>query len=227
MDRFFQGVIFDLDGVLTDTAEYHYQAWKRLADRLGIHFDREINEKLKGVSRLESLQIILDHGGRQCTPEELERLAAEKNADYVSLIQGITPADLLPGVGNLLKSLKDAGYKLAVASVSKNAAIVIKNLQIENYFDYVADAAKIKKGKPDPEIFLTCATNLGLSPKVCIGVEDAQAGIQAIKAAGMFCVGVGDSKMLKAADVIISGLDHFNLEHYQEIGRQREGNSNA
>ena len=223
MHRFYQGVIFDLDGVLTDTAEYHYQAWKRLADRLGIHFDREINERLKGVSRMDSLQIILDLDNRKCTPEEMERLATDKNQDYVSLIQGITPADLLPGAKNLLDSLQSQGYKLALASVSKNAMMVLQNLRIEHYFDYVADAAKIAKGKPDPEIFLTCAENLGLAPKICIGVEDAQAGVRAIKDGGMFAVGVGDPEVLNLADVVIPDLEHFLIDEYQNYALKKSG----
>ncbi|AZR72846.1 beta-phosphoglucomutase [Anoxybacter fermentans] len=216
MDGYFKGVIFDLDGVITDTAEYHYQAWKRLAEKLGIPFDRKFNEKLKGVSRMESLNIILSRSNKSYTQEEKERLAEEKNADYKELIAKITPDDLLPGAGEVLESLKKHGYKLALASASKNASFVIKKLKVEHYFDYIVDAATIKNSKPHPEIFLTAAKGLGLAPEYCIGVEDAQAGIEAIKRAGMFAVGVGSST-LKGADVMINDLRDFDIEQYQTM----------
>ncbi len=215
MNHVFKGVIFDLDGVLTDTAEYHYQAWKRLAEKLGIYFDRKINERLKGVSRRDSLDVILENSTKTYTLEEKVKLTDEKNTDYVALIQNMTAEELLPGGKELLKFLKQEGYKIALASASKNAFTVIKNLDIEDYFDYIVDVAKVKKGKPDPEIFLTAAMEIGLDPKFCIGVEDAQAGIQAINQAGMFAVGVGDKDSLKGADVVIQNLNDFQLEEYE------------
>ncbi len=184
--------IFDLDGVLTDTAEYHYQAWKNMADRLGMKFDRKDNERLKGVSRLRSLEIILEINGKETayTGEEKERLAEEKNAEYVRLIQKVKPRDILPGVEKFLKEAKEAGILLAVASASRNARTVLDGLGIIGMFDYVADAEQIKNTKPDPEVFLNCAEHLGVEPSECVGFEDAQVGIEAIQAAKMFSVGI-------------------------------------
>lgn len=217
MDRYFAGVIFDLDGVITDTAEYHYQAWKRLADRLGLPFDRKINERLKGVPRMDSLNIILEKSPRVYSDAEKLQLASEKNADYVALISEITPTDLLPGTLELIQQLKAGGYKIGLASASKNAALVMDRLQIASYFDTLVDAATIKNGKPDPEIFLVAAEQLGLVPNVCIGVEDAQAGVKAIKAAGMFAVGVGAPGTLEGVDVMIPDLREFDLARYETL----------
>ncbi len=193
-----EAVIFDLDGVITDTAECHYKSWKRLADELDIPFTRGDNESLKGVSRMESLDIILNKGGRSCSQEEKEALAERKNEYYRRLIAGITPEDLLPGIKSLLEELKGAGIKLALASVSRNAQTVIDNLQVGEYFDLIVDPAAIRMGKPDPEIFLQAADRLNIPYRNCVGVEDAQAGVAAIKAAGMFAVGIGSS--LNGAD---------------------------
>ena len=185
--------IFDLDGVLTDTAEYHYQAWKNLADRLDMKFDRKDNERLKGVSRQQSLEIILNINEKEhfFRENEKQRLAEEKNEEYVRLIRQVKPGDILPGILPFLEEAKGQGLKLAVASASKNAGTVLHGLGIEKMFDYIADAAKINHTKPDPEVFLNCAAHLGISPGACVGFEDAQAGIEAIHAAGMYAVGIG------------------------------------
>lgn len=184
--------IFDLDGVLTDTAEYHYQAWKNLADRLDMKFDRKDNERLKGVSRQQSLEIILEINGKEhlFREEEKQRLAEEKNEEYVRLIRQVKPGDILPGIPAFLEEAKGMGLKLAVASASKNAGTVLQGLGISKMFDYIADAAKISHTKPNPEVFLNCAEHLGISPYACVGFEDAQAGIEAIHAAGMYAVGI-------------------------------------
>jgi alpha,alpha-trehalose phosphorylase len=187
-----KAVIFDLDGVITDTAEYHYQAWKRLADELEIPFDRDFNQKLRGVGRVESLKLILSQTNRQYSEEEIFELAQRKNSYYQELIEQITPADLLPGVQELLKDLRGRRIKCGLASASRNAPRVIEKLEAGHMFDYFAQASNIVVGKPDPEIFLTAASGLGVVPKNCAGVEDAQAGIEAINAAGMFSVGVGE-----------------------------------
>ena len=187
-----EGVIFDLDGVITDTAEYHYQAWKALCEELGIPFDREFNQNLRGVGRVESLKLILSRGDHSYSEDEIFGLAEQKNEHYKKLIKQITPDDLLPGIERLLSELKQAGVKLSVASASRNAPTVIEGLKIGGMFDFVADAGAIVVGKPDPEIFLTSAEKIAVPVKNCAGVEDAEAGITAIREAGMFSVGIGD-----------------------------------
>lgn len=167
-----EAVIFDLDGVITDTAEYHYKAWKKLADKIGAPFDRELNEKLKGIGRIESLELILEQSNKKCSNQEKLILAQEKNEYYKRLIQDITPNDLLPGIHLLLKELKENGIKIALASASKNALTVIDKLELGEYFDSIADAAEVKKGKPDPEIFMTAAEQLDVSYQNCIGIEE-------------------------------------------------------
>ena len=187
-----EGIIFDLDGVITDTAEYHYQAWKALADELGIPFDREFNQNLRGVGRVDSLKLILGQVDHSYSEDEIFELAQQKNEHYKRLIEHITPDDLLPGIEQLLTDLREVGVKLAVASASRNAPTVIDGLKIGGMFDFIADAAKIVVGKPDPEIFLTSAEKLAVPVRNCVGVEDAEAGITAIREAGMFSVGIGD-----------------------------------
>ncbi|EGD51699.1 beta-phosphoglucomutase [Thermoanaerobacter thermohydrosulfuricus] len=202
----YRGVIFDLDGVITDTARYHYLAWKKLADELGIYFDEVINERLKGVSRLQSLEIILEKSDKKYSQEEKEYYANKKNEYYKEMIKRITPEDLLPGVERFIEELKKRGIKIAIASVSKNAFTVVENLKIRDQFDYIVDANEIKHGKPDPEIFLNAAKHLGIPPEKCIGIEDSAAGITAIKKAGMFAVGVGNPETVKEADLILKDL---------------------
>lgn len=205
MNRY-NGVIFDLDGVITDTARYHYLAWKKLADELKIYFDEVINERLKGISRIESFEIILEKCDRKYSNEEKEYYANKKNEYYKEMIKNITPEDLLPGVVDFIDELKKRGIKTAIASVSKNAFAVIENLKIINKFDYIVDANEIRNGKPDPEIFLNAAKNIGISPERCIGIEDSAAGITAIKRSGMFAVGVGNPETVKDADLILKDL---------------------
>ncbi|MBP2072802.1 beta-phosphoglucomutase [Thermoanaerobacterium butyriciformans] len=201
-----KGVIFDLDGVITDTAEYHYLAWKKLADELNVYFDREINENLKGISRIESLEIILKKSDKFFSEEEKYYLADKKNEYYKEMIKRMTPKDLLPGVVDLIKELKDRGIKIAVASVSKNAKTVLSNLGLIETFDYIVDAEKIKNGKPDPEIFLNAAYGIDVEPKLCIGIEDSKAGIEAINRAGMLSIGVGNYETVKGADIVLKDL---------------------
>ncbi|SFE16643.1 beta-phosphoglucomutase [Thermoanaerobacter thermohydrosulfuricus] len=202
----YRGVIFDLDGVITDTARYHYLAWKKLTDELGIYFDEVINERLKGVSRLQSLEIILEKSDKKYSQEEKEYYANKKNEYYKEMIKKITPEDLLPGVERFIEELKKRDIKTAIASVSKNAFTVVENLKIKDKFDYIVDANEIKHGKPDPEIFLNAAEHLGIPPEKCIGIEDSAAGITAIKKAGMYAVGVGNPETVKEADLILKYL---------------------
>lgn len=209
-----QGVIFDLDGVITDSAKYHYLAWEKTADQLGIPFDEQYNEKLKGVSRMESLELILKNGNAcdRYTQEEKEALATEKNEFYKELICQITPEDILPGILAFLDQLQQAGIPTAVASVSKNAPFILKQLGILERFNYICDAAAVPRAKPFPDIFLSAAEHLGVDHACCIGVEDAEAGIQAINSAGMFSVGVGTADQMAAADLILSGTAELELE---------------
>lgn len=192
----FKGVLFDLDGVLTDTAEYHYQAWKKLAAELGINIDRAFNERLKGVSREDSLQRILDFGGKTLPIEEFHALAAKKNAHYVEMIQQVTPEDVYPGILELLQTLKQHGIKTALASASKNGPFLLERMALTTYFDAIADPSAIAFGKPAPDIFLLAAHNIQLPITECIGIEDAEAGIEAIKASGALPVGVGKAEDL-------------------------------
>lgn len=198
----YRGYIFDLDGVLTDTAHFHYLAWLRLAQELGLRFTEQDNELLKGVSRQRSFEIILElnHREHDFTAEQKAALIDRKNSCYRALLGELRPSDVLPGVLDFLHGARAKGVRLAVASASRNAGIVLENLRLTGEFDYIADAAKITRPKPDPEIFLLCADALGLSPSECLGFEDAQAGIEAIHAAGMKAVGIGVTVTTQAPD---------------------------
>jgi beta-phosphoglucomutase len=210
----FKAVIFDLDGVITDTAHYHYLAWKSLAESQGVHFDQAFNENLKGIDRMGSLDLILASSSRTYTPQEKLALADEKNLHYQELISTMSSSDLLPGAVNALNAVRRAGLRIGLASVSKNAFTVLGRLGITDKFDYVVDAATIARGKPDPEIFLKAARELGVTPADCLGVEDAVAGVASIKSAGMFALGIGHPFVLTEADVVITSLTDFNLESY-------------
>jgi len=278
MVKMLQAVIFDLDGVITDTAEYHYLAWKMLAEELKIPFSREFNEKLKGISRLDSLEQILIHGGKNCdfAASEKANLANKKNAHYCKLIQRLTPADILPGIQVLLLEIKEQGLKIGLASVSKNAFTVIdalklkgqfdvivdarrikltpadilpgiqvllleikeqglkiglasvsKNaftvidaLKLKGQFDVIVDARRIKNSKPNPEIFLTAAELLQVEAAACIGIEDAAAGVEAIKGAGMFAIGIGSQENLAQADRVFKTTGELSMnvivENYEQ-----------
>lgn len=206
-----RALVFDLDGVLTDTAQAHYRAWKRLADEIGVPFDPRVNERLKGVDRMASLEIILAHGGRRCSAEEKRALAATKNGYYLQEIENVGPQDLFEGVSELLRAARAAGLRLGLASASRNAPLLLDRLGIADRFDYVADAGRIPRAKPDPGIFLDVAAALGVAPRECIGLEDAAAGIQAIHAAGMVAVGVGDAGVLRHADAVVPQIADFDL----------------
>ncbi|OON62848.1 beta-phosphoglucomutase [Massilia sp. KIM] len=210
----YKAVIFDLDGVITDTAHYHYLAWKRLADSIGAPFDEAFNEELKGVDRMGSLALILARAPRSYSDEEKLDLADAKNAHYRELIATMTPDDLLPGALEALEAVRAAGLKTGLASVSKNAFTVLDRLGIRDRFDTVVDAATIANSKPHPEIFLTAASQLGLAPQDCLGVEDAVAGVASIKDAGMRAVGVGRPEVLTRADWVIPSMREFRLADY-------------
>lgn len=189
----YKGIIFDLDGVLCSTDRFHFQAWQETARQARAPFDETINQRLRGVSRMESLKIILEGSPLTFTREEKERMAREKNERYRHLLQQMTPADMPDGVRRALESLRAAGLKLAVGSSSKNAHFILERLDAEQYFDAVCDGTQIVHSKPHPEVFLKAAEMLGLPPAACLVVEDAPAGLQAARAAGMDCAGVGDA----------------------------------
>lgn len=210
----YQAVIFDLDGVITDTAHYHYLAWKRLAEAQGVPFDLAFNENLKGIDRMGSLDLILASSAKRYTAAEKLALADEKNLHYQELIATMSAGDLLPGAVAALDTVRAAGMKIGLASVSKNAFTVLERLGITDKFDYVVDAALIARGKPDPEIFLKAARELGVAPADCLGVEDAVAGVASIKAAGMVALGIGQADVLTQADVVIPSLAQFDLNAY-------------
>jgi beta-phosphoglucomutase len=205
-----RGFIFDLDGVITDTAEYHFLAWKRLADEEGLPFTRADNDALRGVSRRESLLLILR--GRTLPEERMQALMARKNGDYLDLIKGITSRDLLPGVLPLLVEMHAAGLKTAIGSASKNAAEVVDRLGVRALFDALSDGYSVGRQKPAPDLFLHAAASLGLPPASCVVVEDAAAGIQAAHAGGFMAVGLGAPGNVGGADVVLPNLDGVRLE---------------
>lgn len=219
----FKAVLFDLDGVITDTAEYHYLAWKALAEELGIEgVNRSFNEQLKGVSRDDSLQKILDLGQLTVSSEEFAELADRKNRNYVDMIQKVSPRDIYPGILELLRPLREKGIKIALASASKNGPFLLKQMDIEDYFDAVADPAKIAVSKPAPDIFLAAAEQVGVPISACIGIEDAQAGIQAIQAAGALPVGVGKAEDLGASIDLVPDTSHLTLPYLEEVWTKRK-----
>lgn len=208
-----KAVIFDLDGVIVTTDDCHYEAWKRMADEEGIFFDREINERLRGVSRMASLDIVLERASKSYTEEEKVEMATRKNGYYVELIHQLTPEAILPGVLDNLTALKEAGVKIAIGSSSKNTPIILKQIGLDTTFDAVSDGNNISKSKPDPEVFLKAADMLGIPYADCMIVEDADAGIKAGKAAGMKTVAVNNAQ---GGDYHYTSLDNVNLAQLSE-----------
>jgi beta-phosphoglucomutase len=204
--------IFDLDGVIVDTAIYHYRAWKRLANELGFDFTGKENEQLKGVSRTRSLELILSWGGIQKTDAEKEELANRKNGWYVEMINHMQPDEVLPGAREFVQACRSAGIKTALGSASKNSAAILDKTGLTPLFDVIIDGNKVSKPKPDPEVFLEGARELGVSPAYCVVFEDAVAGIAAARAGGMKAVGIGDPGTLKEADMVVSGLGKMSLD---------------
>ena len=204
-----RGFIFDLDGVLTDTAEYHYRGWKRLADDEGIPFDREENEALRGISRRESLLMLLK--GREYSEEQIKEMMDRKNRYYVESIRAITPRDLLPGVKGLLEEVRAAGMKTAIGSVSKNTGEVVKRLGIRSLLDAIADGYSVERQKPAPDLFLHAAKQLGLKPAECVVVEDAAAGVEAALNGGFHSIGLGPVERVGKAELVIPGLEGIHL----------------
>ena len=212
--------IFDLDGVIVDTARYHFLAWKRLTDMIGIHFTEDDNERLKGVSRMASLEIILEIGGRKIEESQKHVYAELKNKWYVDYISKMTPAEILPVCLVFIKELKSANVRVAIGSASKNTPLILERVGILELFDAVADGNNVKKAKPDPEVFIKAAEMVGIEPGRCTVFEDAVAGIQAALNAGMLCVGVGSPVILKKAHSVIRGLDEMSLSKLIEIEKE-------
>lgn len=208
-----RAVIFDLDGVIVSTDEYHFQGWKQMADEEGIYFDREINENLRGVSRIESLEIILKRANREYSDLEKTELATRKNDYYRNLLNNLTPSDILPGVTTVLTELKEQGIKVAIGSSSKNTPFILRKIGLENYFHAVADGNEIENSKPDPEVFLLAAKKLDIDPANCLVVEDADAGVEAALAGGMKVVGVGSAANNESADYKVKDLSLLELKN--------------
>ena len=205
----YQGIIFDLDGVICSTDHYHYLAWKKLADRLGIYFDETINNRLRGVSRMASLDIVLERSAVAYSNEEKVAFAEEKNSRYRELLKNMSPADLTSEVKETLDALRTKGLKLGIGSSSKNTKFILSQIGLGDFFDKISDGTNITRSKPDPEVFLKAAEYLELSPEVCLVVEDAKAGIQAAIAAGMDSAAIGDA--------VQCGLATFNLTCFSDL----------
>ena len=211
----YKGIIFDLDGVICHTDKYHYQAWKKLADKLGIYFDEKINNRLRGVSRMESLEIILEKSDKTYDEQEKIRFAEEKNSLYKELLQKMTPEDLSQEVKTTLEQLKEKGFKLAIGSSSKNAKFILERIGLSEFFDAVSDGNNITQSKPSPEVFLKAAEYRGLEPGACLVVEDAEAGLQAAVNGGMDCAGIGDASG--------SSLATYKLNSFKDLLNVAEG----
>lgn len=211
------GVIFDLDGVIVDTAKYHFLAWKALADRLGFQFTETHNELLKGVSRVRSLEILLDLGKVELTEEKKQAYLISKNEDYLSYIAKMGPEEILPGASELLDNLDALGINYVLGSASKNAPLILKQVGLFNRFKGIVDGNSVSKAKPDPEVFLIGAKKLGLSPEHCIVFEDAIAGIEAANKANMTSIGIGDIETLSEANYNYSSLTELPKNFFNEF----------
>lgn len=204
-----KGFIFDLDGVIVDTAKYHYLAWKKLANTLGFEFTKEQNELFKGVSRKRCLEILLEIGNIEATQEQFDTWMIEKNVDYLEYIENMDASEILPDVPKILEFLKNKNIPIALGSASKNAQPILEKVNLLHYFDTIVDGNNVTKAKPDPEVFLLAAQNLGVKPSNCVVFEDAVAGVEAANAAEMISIGIGDKKVLSKAQ--------FNFNDFTEI----------
>ena len=204
--------LFDLDGVIVETAGFHYQAWRHLANELGFDISEEFNEGLKGISRMESLDLILKHGGVELSEEQKLNLAVTKNDHYLALVSQMTPDDILPGVQDFFQQIKQTDIKIGLGSVSKNAKMILERVGLLQEFDVIIDGTKISKSKPDPEVFLNGAAELGFLPNECIVFEDAVAGVEAGKRAEMQVVGIGKAELLTKADIVLAGFEKLELK---------------
>lgn len=207
-----KGCIFDLDGVIVDTAKYHYLAWKRLANELGFEFSEEQNERLKGVSRMKSLEILLEIGKLNFNDEEKIQLAEKKNNWYIEYISNMSSDEILPGAKEFLQIVRNNGIKTALGSVSKNSMTILNNLNLAQYFDAIIDGNKVTHAKPNPEVFLLGAREIGVREQDCVVFEDAVSGIEAAINAGMYSIGIGSKKVLNKANIVINSLADMRME---------------
>ena len=212
-----KGFIFDLDGVIVDTAKYHYLAWKKLGNQLGFEFTKEQNELFKGVSRKRCLEILLEIGHIDATQEQFDTWMVEKNVDYLAYIENMDASEILPDVPKILEFLKEREIPIALGSASKNARPILEKVNLLHYFDVIVDGNNVTKAKPDPEVFLLAAKQLGVNPKDCIVFEDAVAGIKAANAAKMISIGIGDEKVLSEAQFNFNGFTEISTDFIQEL----------
>lgn len=212
-----KAVIFDLDGVIVSTDDYHYRAWKRIANEEGIYFDREINERLRGVSRVDSLEIILEKSSKEYSQEEKYLLAERKNNIYRELLNELTQRDILPGVMAVLNMLKENGIKISIGSSSKNTMFILDKINLNGFFDSIADGTQITKSKPDPEVFLLAADKLGVSPVNCLVVEDSDVGVEAALAVNMKVLAVGYAAKNEKANLRMKNLNFFKYNDIKEL----------
>ena len=212
-----RGFIFDLDGVIVDTAKYHYLAWKHLADELGITFTEEDNERFKGVSRKRCLEILLEMGGMEVSGEQFNRWLHEKNEDYLSHISKMDASEILPDVPRALDYLRDRNIPMALGSASKNARPILEKVGLLSYFNTIVDGNEVVKAKPDPQVFLLAAERLGVSPNQCVVFEDALAGIEAANKAGMQSIGIGDPDILTEADAVFRDFTEIDVDYLRGL----------
>ena len=215
-----KGFIFDLDGVIVDTAKYHYLAWKHLADELGIPFDEEDNERFKGVSRKRCLELLLEMGQMEVSDRQFDAWLHEKNEDYLRHISGMDPSEILPDVPKVLDFLRDRDVPMALGSASKNAVPILEKVGLTPYFKTVVDGNAVSKAKPDPEVFLIAAQRLGVPPASCVVFEDALAGIDAANTGGMRSIGIGDPDVLTEADHVFRDFTEIDLDFIAQLLRE-------
>ena len=215
-----KAIIFDLDGVIVDTAKFHFYAWRNLAKKLSISFDEKDNEQLKGVSRIESLKKILKWGDRSISEQEFEKLMYQKNVEYLSYVDQMTPDDILPGVMPVLNFLKEQNVKMALGSASKNARRILANVKLDDFFDAIVDGIIVSKAKPDPEVFLKGAELLRVKPEESLVFEDSIAGIEAANRANMVSIGIGDVQTLHKADKCFRDFTEIEEEFFLKVGFQ-------
>ncbi|NER14652.1 beta-phosphoglucomutase [Leptobacterium flavescens] len=212
-----RGFIFDMDGVIVDTAHFHFLAWKKTAEELGFQLTEARNEKLKGVSRVDSLNKILKWAEASISSEEFDRLLQEKNEDYLAYVNTMTEKDILPGVYNFISELRQQNYPVALGSASKNAPTILKKVGLLDMFDTIVDGNSVSKAKPDPEVFLIAAQNLKIAPENCIVFEDSEAGVEAANTAGMLSVGLGKEEILGHADHVFSSFEEIDINFIEQL----------
>ncbi|MGX1023525.1 beta-phosphoglucomutase [Psychroflexus sp. MBR-150] len=209
--------IFDLDGVIVDTAKFHFLAWQKLANKIGIDFSEKENEQLKGVSRVKSLEKILSWGNKTLSDQEFQRLMEEKNQDYLNYVQQMSKDDILPGVKSFLDELKSKHHPIALGSASKNAKTILKCVDLNDTFDAIVDGNEVTKAKPNPEVFLKAAKLLNTEPQDCFVFEDSIAGIKAANVGGMISIGIGDKETLREADFCFKNFNEFDYQFFKNI----------